>query len=125
MIRWPVAALALAGAAVQAQQEDPAALFTEVIEVRVVNIEVVVTDRDGVRVHGLEPSDFELLVDGEPVPIDFFTEIQDGVAREAGGDGVAAAPGRGSRSRGRPSSTKRTCSSAGANTATCWRSPIP
>ena len=93
MIRWPVAALALAGAAVQAQQEDPAALFTEVIEVRVVNIEVVVTDRDGVRVHGLEPSDFELLVDGEPVPIDFFTEIQDGVAREAAGDGVAAAPG--------------------------------
>ncbi len=90
---WPVAALALAAASVQAQQEDPAALFTEVIEVRVVNIEVVVTDRDGLRVHGLEPSDFELLVDGEPVPIDFFTEFQDGVAREATGDGVAAAPG--------------------------------
>ncbi len=90
---WPVAALVLAAASVQAQQEDPAALFTEVIEVRVVNIEVVVTDRDGARVHGLEPSDFELLVDGETVPIDFFTEIQDGFAREAAGDGVAAAPG--------------------------------
>lgn len=86
-----LAVAALAAAA--AQEEDPAALFAEVIDVRVVNIEVVVTDRDGDRVHGLKPSDFELLVDGETTPIDFFTEIEDGVAREAAGSDVAAAPG--------------------------------
>ncbi len=90
---WPIAALTLVAAAAQAQEEDPAALFAEIIDVRVVNIEVVVTDRDGTRVHGLKPSDFELLVDGEPTPIDFFTEIEDGIARGTTGDDVPAPPG--------------------------------
>ncbi|MCY3971427.1 MAG: hypothetical protein OXG74_15955, partial [Acidobacteria bacterium] len=50
-------------------------LFADVIDVRVVNVEVVVTDRKGNRIRGLEASDFELRVDGEPVPIEYFTEI--------------------------------------------------
>ena len=88
-------AAALPASAVPAQQEDPAAVFTDVVDVRVVNLEVVVTDREGERVHGLEPSDFELLVDGEPTPIAFFTEIEEGVAvrRDAAEGDVAAAPG--------------------------------
>ena len=54
-----------------ASQESPLPdLFSDVIDVRVVNVEVVVTDDDGYRIPGLEPSDFELLVDGETVPID-------------------------------------------------------
>ncbi|MYJ24076.1 MAG: hypothetical protein F4080_00670 [Holophagales bacterium] len=62
---WIVlAGLVLMGAVGLAQQEDLPAVFSEVIDVRVVNIEVVVTDRDGNRVHGLTASDFELLVDG-------------------------------------------------------------
>lgn len=51
--------------------------FGEVIDVRVVNVEVVVTDKDGNRVPGLEPGDFRLRVDGEEVPIDFFTEVRE------------------------------------------------
>jgi VWFA-related protein len=64
-------------------ERDPAA-FGETIDVRVVNVEVVVEDKDGVRVTGLGPGDFRLVVDGEPVPVDFFTEIR-------GGEAVAAA----------------------------------
>ena len=75
------------------QQDDLPAVFSEVIDVRVVNIEVVVTDRDGNRVHGLKASDFELLVDGEPTPIDYFTEIEEGRALAAAdGDAVAGVP---------------------------------
>lgn len=72
-------------------------LFTEVLDVRVVNVEVVVTDREGYRVQGLHASDFELLVDGEAVPIGYFTEIDEGVARapreeQAGDGGLQAVP---------------------------------
>jgi hypothetical protein len=42
-----------------------------------VNIEVVVTDRDEVRVTGLRPQDFLLLVDGLEVPIEDFTEVHE------------------------------------------------
>jgi len=75
------------------QQEGLPAVFSEVIDVRVVNIEVVVTDRDGNRVHGLTASDFELLVDGEPTPIDYFTEIEEGRAlATADAEAVAGVP---------------------------------
>ncbi len=67
-------------------------MFSETIDVRVVNVEVVVTDRAGNRVHGLEVSDFELLVDGEPTPIDYFTEVEDGLARGAQDGDLAAVP---------------------------------
>jgi VWFA-related protein len=62
-------------------------LFGETIEVRVVNVEVVVTDREGNRVTGLAPGDFKLRVDGKEIPIDYFTEVRggDAVAPEAGG----------------------------------------
>ena len=43
-----------------------------------IDLEAVVTDRDGQRVSGLEPKDFRLLVDGEEVPIEYFGEIRDG-----------------------------------------------
>ncbi len=43
-----------------------------------VNIETVVTDREGGRVTGLTREDFRLLVDGDEVPIGYFTEIRDG-----------------------------------------------
>ena len=85
-------ALLLLAVAVPAQQDDLPAVFTETIDVRVVNIEVVVTDREGNRVHGLEASDFELLVDGEPMPISYFTEIDESVARASVGATVAGVP---------------------------------
>lgn len=69
--------------------EAAAGSFGEAIDVRVVNVEAVVTGRDGERVRGLTAQDFRLLVDGREVPIEFFTEIVDGsvvspAARAAG-----------------------------------------
>lgn len=61
-------------------QEEPPRIFSDTIEVRVVNLEVVVTDRRGERVTGLKPEDFRLIVDGEDVAIEFFSEILDGRA---------------------------------------------
>jgi VWFA-related protein len=65
----------------QAQPE-----FGEIIDVRVVNVEAVVTGKDGERVRGLSRDDFRLLVDGREVPIGFFNEVTDGtlVAAESG-----------------------------------------
>lgn len=78
--------LLLPGGVVAAQsgkQAEPGpvpGLFGETIQVRVVNLEVVVTDRDGNPVSGLNPGDFRLFVDGKQRSIDYFTEIQGGHA---------------------------------------------
>jgi VWFA-related protein len=68
------------------------AVFGESIDVRVVNVEAVVTDRRGNRVHGLGPGDLRLLVDGEAVPIEFFTEVRTGVAARKGSGTESSAP---------------------------------
>ena len=88
------AAVTLGSAAVPlwGQQEDLQNLFSEMLDVRVVNVEVVVTDRRGNRIRGLQDSDFELLVDREPVPISYFTEVDDGHGRDSFDDGVGRAP---------------------------------
>ena len=86
--------LALLGAALSwtlaAQQPaQPAGedeTFFESIEVNVVNVEVVVTDRTGKRVTGLTREDFEIREDGKPVTISNFFAVG---AQEA----VATAPG--------------------------------
>lgn len=62
------------------------------IDVRVVNIEAVVTDASGQRVHGLGPHDLRLRIDGKEASVEFFNEIRDGRANamgEANGDPVA------------------------------------
>jgi VWFA-related protein len=61
----------------------------ESIDVRVVNVEAVVTDRAGNRVHGLAPRDLRLLVDGREVPIEFFNEVADGRTGSQGEGDVA------------------------------------
>lgn len=71
-------------------------LFGEVIDVRVVNLEVAVTDQ-GEPVTGLGPQDFLLTIDGKEVAIDYFTEVRGGVAQgdESGLSMVPAlAPGK-------------------------------
>lgn len=72
--------LALAGSPSDGQETPLPDLFADTIDVRVVNVEVVVTDHEGYRIRGLEASDFELLVDGQPVPVSYFTEVDDGRA---------------------------------------------
>lgn len=94
--RWIlVASLASTWAAPGSAQPRPAPsqTFTEVVEVRVVNLEVVVTDRQGNRVTGLGLDDFELLIDGEPVSIDYFTEVRDGLVRGGGPSDQSEAAG--------------------------------
>ncbi|MCP4658911.1 MAG: VWA domain-containing protein [bacterium] len=86
----------LLAAPVRAQAPEPG-VFGEVIDVRVVNLEVVVTEK-GTRVTGLSPDEFLLTVDGEEVPIEYFTEVHGGTAvvrgDEAQGTVPALAPGR-------------------------------
>ena len=74
------AALPAAAAPASPAQAATGPVFGESIDVRVVNVEVVVTDRDGNRVAGLGPQDFRLIVDGTVVPIDYFTEVRGGDA---------------------------------------------
>ncbi len=92
VVVWACGALTLHAAFALAQQDDVAAAFSEAIDVRVVNVEVVVTDRQGHRVHGLTAADFELLVDGQPVPIDYFSEIREGRAVAVPARGVRTVP---------------------------------
>lgn len=81
----------LAGASA-AQHDNAVTTFADVIDVRVVNVEVVVTDDQGRPVHGLTAADFELLVDGRPVPLDYFSEIREGRAVAAPVGDVPAVP---------------------------------
>lgn len=54
--------------------------LVETIEVHVVNVDVVVTDRDGNRVRGLTRDDFELYEDKRPQTITNFYEARDAAA---------------------------------------------
>jgi VWFA-related protein len=89
VMRLLLVATLLIPLAAPAQTEDT---FGESIDVRVVNVEAVVTDRKGERVSGLTAGDFRLLVDGVEVPIDYFTEVADGVALPAPQSADAGVP---------------------------------
>ena len=86
------AALLLVALPAAAQESPLPELFSDVIDVRVVNVEVVVTDEAGTRIRGLDASDFKLLVDGQPTAIDYFTEVDDGQARVPSGADVETVP---------------------------------
>ena len=66
----------IAGA--QPQPEAPST-FAETIDVRVVNVDVWVTDRDGNPVTGLAAGDFEVRENGRPVELSNFFEFTDGL----------------------------------------------
>ncbi len=55
-----------------ALSQDSPRSFAEVVEVRVVNVEVFVTDRSGLPIEGLSQEDFTLSVDGKEMPISNF-----------------------------------------------------
>ncbi|HEY7114232.1 MAG TPA: VWA domain-containing protein [Thermoanaerobaculia bacterium] len=61
-----------------AQQPPPLPAFTEQVEVRVMDLDVVVTDSKGQPVTDLARQDFTVRVDGRPVPIDYFARVDDG-----------------------------------------------
>ncbi len=65
-----VAALVAAlPASAQPAPEEPAGTFVETLEVEIVNLDVVVTDRRGNPIDGLAREEFRLRVDGEPTAI--------------------------------------------------------
>ncbi len=68
-----------ANSVAEAQQEPAPETFGETIDVRVVNVDVWVTDRDGNPVVGLEADDFEVREDGRPVELSNFFEFTDGL----------------------------------------------
>ncbi|MEM6797245.1 MAG: VWA domain-containing protein, partial [Acidobacteriota bacterium] len=78
--------------------------FEESVDVRLVQVEARVLDRDGRPITGLGPADFEVLEDGAPVELTFFEEVQPpprpgrtaGLLRErAGEDDPDGAPAAG------------------------------
>src|SRR3954449_7059348 len=76
VLGFGVLVAAEAGPADVPTQSPP--VFGEEMDVRVVNVEAVVTDRQGNRVTGLKPADFRLRVDGKEVPLDYFSEVKEG-----------------------------------------------
>jgi VWFA-related protein len=67
--------VAVAGASAMAQ-EPPT--FTEQVEVRVMDLDVAVTDRAGRPIKDLTRENFTVRIDGKTVPIDYFARIDEG-----------------------------------------------
>ena len=78
-VGWLVALMLMVVPAVAQAAPEQAPSFDEIVDVRVINLEVVVTE-GGQRVPGLDLADFQLLVDGEEVPVEYFTEVREGRA---------------------------------------------
>jgi VWFA-related protein len=76
----PLAALA---------QQQPSRTYGETLEVRVINVDVVVTDRSGKPVTGLTKDDFELFGNGKRKEISNFLEVNE---RSAASASAAKAP---------------------------------
>jgi VWFA-related protein len=75
MIKTFLAAAAIATAAGAQQQPAPQAPLSEHIEVRVINVDVTVTDRKGNAVKGLTKDDFQIIENGTVKPISNFFEV--------------------------------------------------
>lgn len=67
--------------------------FFESVSVSVVNVDVYVTDKQGKRVEGLKPADFEVFEDGKPVAITNFYSVNGGKAAAPEAAVVAPAAG--------------------------------
>lgn len=89
-MKWMLAAspllpLLMGGMLLAKEPSPPApAPLAESVEVRVVNVETWVTDRDGRTVTGLQKDDFELRVDGRPAEISGFSAVGAPVPPPAG-----------------------------------------
>ena len=93
-VLWAALVLAI-GMLVSAQAPGFAQQVPEISEtydVRVVNVEAVVTDRQGNRIMGLSPEDFSLWVDGKEVSIDYFSEVRGGRTLPTGVPSVDSQP---------------------------------
>ena len=71
--------------------QDQLPVISETVNVRVVNVDVVVTDRRGKRVTGLPPEAFKLEVDQAPREVQFFHEVIDREVHRSRGAGAGVA----------------------------------
>lgn len=71
-VLWTAVGVGVAQTGGSQGTEPPSGVFTEELSVRVINVDVVVTDRSGEPVAGLGREDFELRLDGRPLPISNF-----------------------------------------------------
>ncbi len=85
MRAFPLKALALGAMAVTVAvgvgtvgAQQPTRTYADTLEVKVLNFEVVISDRDGQRIPGLTKDDFTLYVDDVKAPIEYFTEVREG-----------------------------------------------
>jgi VWFA-related protein len=86
-----VAALLVVTSAMPGAQQKPAPpIVIETVQVNIVNVEIVVTDREGRPIPGLGSEDFELFEDGKPVQITNFYAAVEG--RPAPPPGATPAP---------------------------------
>ncbi len=85
----------------QPAPETAPSTFAETIDVRVVNVDVWVTDRDGNPVTGLAADDFEVRENGRPVELSNFFEFTDGL------DAAARERSASARRDGQPSDLNR------------------
>jgi VWFA-related protein len=72
------AAVLLLPIAATAQQQKPQGepqRLVETMDVRVINIDVIVTDRKGNTIHGLKKSDFQIIENGVPKAVSNFYEV--------------------------------------------------
>jgi VWFA-related protein len=76
MRRTAASLLALLTLAAARPEPQLPRISSMMIEVSIVNVDVVVTDRQGNRVHGLTKDDFVVLEDGKAQPITNFTEYE-------------------------------------------------
>ncbi|HEX2061020.1 MAG TPA: VWA domain-containing protein [Thermoanaerobaculia bacterium] len=85
----PVVLLLLTAVSLLAQNRLPQA--SEMIEVSIVNVDVIVTDKQGNRVRGLTKDDFEIREQGRVQPITNFAEYSPLAGESVSVDGVAPA----------------------------------
>ena len=81
--------LALPLAAQKKQVDPPLPPVTEIMEVRVINVDVVVTDKRGNIITGLTKDDFEVYENSVPKPITNFYEVEGAKAKNIVADEVA------------------------------------
>ena len=88
----------LAASLSPAENPPQVASFGERVDVEVVSVDVVVTDRAGQRITDLGRDDFELRIDGQPVAVEYFAAPRGGALAARRGAGhppaspVASAP---------------------------------
>ena len=78
-----IAALVASVSPLKAQQPSPEIQkLSENIDVRVINVDVVVTDKKGNSIRGLTKDDFDLFENGVPKPLSNFYEVEGKMATQ-------------------------------------------